>query len=166
MWGRENSRSSNLRFQVHKEQSVRRGRAPTWLVPARFSPPSKLSSTELYRGELADGAVHLDQPANTGSEVGARDRTILDRAASLLSKNEADRSVMILPSWQKDLKARYRLRNRVSNRCSPNDHRSNPVRSSDIGFVIITASHWGTTYAFKPIGADWVATAQWSNWLY
>ena len=139
---------------------------PTWFAPARFSPPAKLSSADLYRDELGDGAVHLDQPANTGSEVGASDRATLDRAAFSLSKDKADRSVTISQSWQKGMKARWWLRNRVSNHCSPNYHLSNPVHANDLGFVTVTANHWGTTYAFKRNGADWVATAQWSNWLY
>lgn len=153
-------------FRASASNASRTVAPRTWFAPARFSPPRGLSTTDIYRGGQADDTVHLDQPTNTGPELGERDRLMLDRAASSLSMNEANRSITIWPSWQAGMKARWWLRNRVSRHCTPNYHLSNPVRSNDIGFVTITANHWGTTYAFKRKGADWVVTAQLSNWLY
>jgi len=30
----------------------------------------------------------------------------------------------------------------------------------------VQAEHWGTIYALRPQGNDWVTIAQWSDWLY
>jgi len=139
---------------------------PAWFLPDRFRPPAALSGADLYRGAQADGAVHIDQPTNGTRAVAQPAQLMLDRAAWLLSAQEADRAVTIAPSWQPAIKARWWLRNRVSRHCSPTYHVSNPVRARDIGFVTVTADHWGTTYAFKRDGNGWVARAQWSNWLY
>jgi hypothetical protein len=140
--------------------------APAWYLPERFRPPAGLSGGDLYRGAQADGAVHIDQPTNGTLVVSKPAQAMLDRAAWLLSAQEADRAVTIAPSWLPGIKARWWLRNRVSQHCSPTYHISNPVRARDIGFVSVTGDHWGTTYAFKRKGADWVARSQWSNWLY
>jgi hypothetical protein len=139
---------------------------PAWHLPERFSPPAALTQAELFRGAQTEGAVHIDQPTNGTPVVAKPAQAMLDRAAWLLSSQEADRAVTIAPAWLPGIKARWWLRNRVSRHCSPTYHISNPVRARNIGFVTVTGDHWGTTYAFKRDGAGWVAGAQWSNWLY
>ncbi|MDB5581812.1 MAG: hypothetical protein JWR80_6988 [Bradyrhizobium sp.] len=139
---------------------------PAWFLPTGFSPTAALSAADLYRGARADGAVHIDQPTNGTSVVSMPAQAMLDRAAWLLSAQDADRRITIAPSWQPGIKARWWLRNRVSRHCSPNYQISNPVRARDIGFVTVTADHWATTYAFKRSGSGWAARAQWSNWIY
>jgi hypothetical protein len=139
---------------------------PAWFLPARFSPPAALSGADLYRGAQSDGAVHIDQPINGAAVVTTPAQAMLDHAALRLSAHDTDRPVTISPSWLPGIKARGWLRNRVSWHCSPNYQISNPIRARDIGFVTVTANHWGTTYAFKRSGSGWAARAQWSVWLY
>lgn len=139
---------------------------PVWFLPARFGPPVGPSGADLVRSAQAEGTVHIDQPTNSTLPVATPAQAMLDRAASRLAVEEADRTVTITPSWQPGIKARWWPRNRISRHCSPTYHISNPVRARDIGFVSVTGDHWGTTYAFKRSGADWVARAQWTNWLY
>lgn len=141
-------------------------RAPGWFLPARFSPPDPLSNDEVYRGAQIEGSVLIDQPTNNVEPVSRAEQAKLHRAATLLSREPADHTILISESWQPGIKVRWWLRNRLSSRCTPNYHISNAINARDIGFVSVTADHWGTTYAFRRTDKGWVVAAQWSNWLY
>ena len=138
-----------------------------WFVPAALKPPSGPSNSELFRGGQADSAVHIDQPANSTPPLRPELQVALNRAAWILSARETDQDVKITPAWAvPGVKARWWLRNRISSHCTPNYQISDPVVAGRLGFVTVTGDHWGTTYAFTRHGADWIARAQWSNWLY
>lgn len=143
------------------------GVKPVWFVPASLKPPQALSDAELYRGAQADGTAHIDQPGNMTAVLPSRAQAQLDRAAWILSERDPNPTVTISPSWGLvGVKPRWWLRNRLSRHCAPNYQISDPVTANNIGYVTVTAEHWGTTYAFTRSGSDWVARAQWSNWLY
>ncbi|CAN5288492.1 hypothetical protein BH11PSE5_BH11PSE5_10780 [soil metagenome] len=143
------------------------GIKPIWFVPATLKPPPELSNADLYRGAQAEGPAHIDQPGNATAVLPSKAQAELDRAAWILSQRDPDPSVTIPGTWGLNgVQSRWWLRNRVSRRCAPNYKLSNPVTVNNIGFISVTAGHWGTTYAFTRKDKDWVVRAQWSNWLY
>ena len=140
---------------------------PTWFAPAALRPPAALSSSELLRGAQTNTNVHIDQPTNSTSALAPALQGELNRAAGQLSTQNGDQKISHIDAWDiRGVLPRWWLRNRLSWHCAPNYRLSNPVSAQNVGFITVIADHWATTYAFNRHDSDWVAVAQWSNWIY
>ena len=138
-----------------------------WFQPTGLRPLAAMSNGDLMRSARSDATVHINQPANASPPIDPVIQAAIDHDAAVLARRANDRQVIGFDAWHvRGVQARWWLLNRFTPRCFPNYRITNPAVGPDVGFVSVTAEHWGTTYAFSRRGAEWVVTAQWSNWMY
>jgi hypothetical protein len=143
-------------------------RAPLgWRAPGPLRAPTALSGRELYDDQIRNERVRLREPGQTAQLFPHEQQGILDTAAAALAVADHGESVAVRKASASDrIIARWWPINRMTASCSPNYVVSYPVWRDNIGFVTVTADHWGTTYAMQRRGADWRTVAQWNIWLY
>ncbi len=137
-----------------------------WRTAQSLRPPAGLSDNELYRDQIEDQRAYLREPDVGPDKLSQDEQHSLDLAARRLSLALPAASTPVHSEWAPNTVARWWLINKFTSSCVPNFTLSNPVWDGAVGFVTVSADHWATTYVVQPRGEDWVATAQWSVWLY
>ncbi len=137
-----------------------------WRAPQPLRPPAGLSGKELFRDQIQDQRTYLRQPDVGPEALSYNEQRSLDLAARRLSLALPAPSTVVESGSVPGTTTRWWLFNKFAPGCVPNFTLSNPVWDAGVGFVTASADHWATTYAIQPRGNDWVATAQWSVWLY
>ena len=138
-----------------------------WRHPAPLTPPDRVSGRELFEDATGRTRLRIAEPQSNAAALPAVDQRRLDAAATSLASVGDSRAVTIgAAEAVPGVSAHWWLLNRLRAGCDRRYQLSRIVRSADLGFVTVTADHWGTTYAVERVGRDWRVTAQWNSWLY
>ncbi|WP_242182950.1 hypothetical protein [Sphingomonas sp. CARO-RG-8B-R24-01] len=138
-----------------------------WHVVTPLRSNAALTARQIYQDTIVDKPAHIPDPVNATPALGFLDQQRLNSAAMVLSRTGQSKTVDLGGGFGVPrVDARWWPLVRLSQKCYLKYVISDPVWSDTMGFVTINIEHWGTTYAFQRRNNDWVAVAQWSNWLF
>lgn len=133
-----------------------------WSRPAPLTPPDKVEYVVETAGRRQERMI---EPIATARPLPRPLVQQVQSAALHLTWSDGGTEVMSVAGGP-GVSSRPWLLNRIWPRCAYAYQLSNPARFGDIGFVAVTANHWGTVYAVQHGPAGWRTIAQWTPWLY
>ncbi len=137
-----------------------------WRSPAPLGAAPRVQGRQLFDDAVGRDRLRIREPETSAPALPRDMQVRLDAAARTLSL--ADRSTdyaMNDDLAPPGMAVRWWLLNRFLG-CERTFVLSRIARDDAIGFVTVTADHWGTTYAVERRGQDWRVIAQWDKWLY
>ena len=139
-----------------------------WHQPEPLRPQPALTDRQIARDELHGDRTRLREPGSPLPKLPMPDQLLNNEAAQRLSMLlDAQSAVAIGSDWAPaGVSARWWPFNRIRADCQPNYILMAPVQDGNVGFIGVTADHWGTIYAVRRKGADWSVVGRWSDWLY
>lgn len=138
-----------------------------WRVPAPLGVPPRVAGRALFDDAVGRDKLRIREPDAASPELPRETQVRFDAAARALSL--ADRSGSFAMGGDvapAGMAVRWWLMNRVRGDCERTFVLSRIARTDRIGFITVTADHWGTTYAIERGKAGWQVTGQWDKWLY
>lgn len=138
-----------------------------WREPAAFQARPRISGRALFEDAIGRNRLRIDEPQSVGAILPANDQRRLDTAATTMAiLGDSGSATFGKAAASPGTRPRWWLANRVGPGCDRVYVLSRIVHDARIGFVTVTADHWGTTYAVERWGDDWRVAAQWDSWLY
>ncbi|HVF95533.1 MAG TPA: hypothetical protein VM900_14575 [Sphingomonas sp.] len=138
-----------------------------WRHPAALHAATPVTQRALFEDAIGRNRLRIVEPQSTGATLSAADQRKFDTAATALAiMGKSDSVALDTGMAVPGASPRWWLLNRIHTGCDRVHVLSKIVRDAQIGFVTVSADHWGTTYAVERNGADWRVTAQWNSWLY
>lgn len=169
----ERTRGQPLAVFRTMSEAPRASRTPLgWHPPGPLRSPAEPRAGGIWRQEMRRGRpdhaqVRLGEPGNRdATDLPPLEQMRLNGRALALSSATSE-TVTIGSNWNvPGVTARWAPRNWIARDCDPRYVLTNPIHAGTIGFVTVTAGHWGTTYALEKTAGRWRPAAQWSTWLY
>lgn len=138
-----------------------------WHAPTPLRPPAPLTGRQIFNDVFAADRALIAPPFGNGDRLPVLKQVQYNAAAqSLLISGDVESTSIQNSPTTPTIHARWWALNRIWSECTAIYTVSHPVVGGKIAFVSVTASHWGTTYAFQQDRGVWSPTAQWTNWLY
>lgn len=138
-----------------------------WHAPTPLRPPAPLTGRQIFNDVFAADRALIVPPFGNGDRLPVLKQVQYNAAAqSLLISGDVESTSIQNSPTTPTIHARWWALNRIWSDCTAIYTVSHPVVGGKIAFVSVTASHWGTTYAFQQDRGVWSPTAQWTNWLY
>lgn len=138
-----------------------------WHAPTPLRPPAPLTGRQIFNDVFAADRALIVPPFGNGDRLPVLKQVQYNAAAqSLLISGDVESTSIQNSPTTPTIHARWWALNRIWSECTAIYTVSHPVVGGKIAFVSVTASHWGTTYAFQQDRGVWSPTAQWTNWLY
>ena len=137
-----------------------------WRSPAPLGAAPRVKGRQLFEDAVGRDRLRIREPETPAPALPRAAQLRLDAAARALSL--ADRStdhVVGDDLAPPGMAVRWWLLNRLRG-CERVYTLSRIARNDAIGFVTVTADHWGTTYAVERVSGGWRVTGQWDKWLY
>ncbi len=137
-----------------------------WRSPAPLGAAPHVKGQQLFEDAVGRDRLRIREPETPAPALPRAAQLRLDAAARALSL--ADRStdhVVGDDLAPPGMAVRWWLLNRLRG-CERTFILSRIARNDAIGFVTVTADHWGTTYAVERVSGVWRVTGQWDKWLY
>lgn len=137
-----------------------------WRSPTPLGAAPRVKGRQLFEDAVGRDRLRIPEPGAPAAALPRETQLRLDAAARALSL--ADRSIDYVVNDDlapPGMAVRWWLFNRLRG-CERTFVLSRIARDDAIGFVTVTADHWGTTYAVERGPQGWRVTGQWDKWLY
>ncbi|MBJ6120481.1 hypothetical protein JAO74_01615 [Sphingomonas sp. BT553] len=138
-----------------------------WRLPAPLGTPPRVVGRQLFDDATGRDRLRIREPDAETAELPRETQARFDAAARALSLADRSESFAmnddIAPAG---MAVRWWLMNRIMRGCERTFVLSRIARNDRIGFITVTADHWGTTYAVERATDGWRVTGQWDKWLY